>query len=208
MKKRLKEIVPGILYELLDAIRVALANLDAVLPVPEFSLAGFSQLAQAAAPAFGWSTEEIGGLLSAHVRQQRAVVAENSPIVMAMLDWLAEERAGEGTLRFEVGDRVCWAGLSALLAKLNAVQPTGRWSKEWPMDASALGRELQRLAKVLAQCGLSVEKVARGRGKWGRHIQIRWLPEEAATDHAWPDLEETEGEDVGGDWKPVPDALH
>jgi hypothetical protein len=207
VKKRLKEIVPGVLYELLDAMRVALANLGSVLPVPEFSLAGFSQLAQAAAPAFGWSAEEIGGLLSAHVGQQRAVVAANSPIVVAMLDWLAEERAQEGTLRFEIGDRVCWTGtLSTLLDKLNSVQPTGRWSKGWPVDAAALSRELQRLSKVLAACGLAVEKVPRGRGQWGRRVQIRWLPDEA--DRAWPDQEKTDDEAAEDDWKPAPDALH
>src|SRR5262249_1772125 len=114
-----------------------------------------------------------------------------------------------GTLRFEVGDRVCWTGtLSTLLDKLNAVQPTGRWSKGWPVDAAALSRELQRLSSVLAACGLAVEKAPRGRGKWQRRIQIRWLPDEAAKDRDWSGRGKIDDEDAVDDWKPVPDALH
>lgn len=205
VEKRVRELAPGVLYELLDAMRIALAGLQDVRAVPEFSLPDFSRLAQAAAPAFGWTAEEIGGLLSAHIRRQRAVVAENSPLVLAMMDWLAAWGEGEGGLAFEGDDKGCWTGtLTGLLNKLNAVLPTGRWTKGWPVNTAELGRELKRLKTVLTQCGIAVEKSRRARGQWERLIQVRWLSAQALGGAiGW------DNRSGGGvDWKPDPDTLH
>jgi hypothetical protein len=204
VERRIKEIAPGVLYELLDAIRVGLAGLGHVRPVPEFSLPDFSRLAQAAAPAFGWTAEQIGGLLSAHIGRQRAVVADNSPLVLAMMDWLATLREEENGLAFEDADRGCWTGtLTALLNKLNSVLPTGRWNKEWPVHTAALGSELKRLELVLKQCGIVVEKLKRGRGQWERRVRVRCLSAEPMDGETWSDRMRE-----GADWKSDADTLH
>jgi putative DNA primase/helicase len=186
MKRRISELGPGVLYELLNAIKIALRNLPSVQPVPGFSLPDFSRLAQAAAPAFGWTAEEIRTLLRAQVGRQRSVVAENSPLVMVILDWLSTSEGDDPSLSLENGGAVCWTGTKTeLLNALNAASPGTRYSKDWPANASQLGSELMRLAAVLKQCGIVVEDGPRSRGHWDRKVRIRRLSVQAGYDEPW-----------------------
>ena len=206
VKRRISAIAPGVLHELLEAMRLALASWQNVLgALAEFSLHDFSRLAQAAAPQFSWTTGEISALLSAQIARQRMVVAENSPLVMALMDWLAARRPNQDDLSFSDADQCPWVGsLSDLLRELNAAVPTGRWSKDWPVNPAQLGAELKRLHRVLRQCGIEVEKAKRARGRWERRIQIRWLPSDSSGPESWSGGVGGRGED----WKPQRDALH
>jgi hypothetical protein len=201
-----QKIAPGILYELLNAIKVALAGLQKVRPVPEFSLPDFSRVAQAVAPAFDWTAEEVGGLLSAHIGRQRAVVAKNSPLVLTMMDWLATLKDNEGGLAFDATGKVCWTGtLTELLNRLNAASPTARYanSRDWPADISQLGSELRRLETSLLESGIEVKKAKRGgRSGWGRRIEIWWQPMQDDS------IDGYDGVGLEEDWKSDTDTLH
>ena len=156
---------PGILALLLDGLSRALRDAPR-LRLPRLPrMADFARIACAAAPAFGWTAEEMLAALEENRAEAVAAAIESDPIAVAVRA-VAEERGGRG--------RSGWSGTaSTLLAEINARTPPERQrERDWPKDATRLSGRLRRIAPALRRAGVELTLPEAG-GRAGRIVGIR-----------------------------------
>lgn len=140
---------PRILGALLDAVAVALSNVDAVRLPRRPRMADFAMWATAAEPALGW---QPGAVLRAYDGNR----AE------AMDTGLEGDVLAVPLRRVLEADPNGWEGSAAELLEVleDLVDDDVRNRKTWPGTAQALGTRVRRLAPVLRQAGwLDIESV-------------------------------------------------
>jgi hypothetical protein len=155
---------PAILGALLDAVSGAIGRLDAVHLERAPRMADFARWVVAAEPALGWPT---GSFLKAYTGNRDAIheIALDAAVIVPPMRKMLESGEFLGTAT-ELLDR---------LAGIVGESATRR--KGWPGNATALSRELARIAPNLRSVGIEVEK---RRESHGRLIAIRMVPETAS----------------------------
>ncbi len=135
---------PGVLALLLDGLALALRDAPG-LRLPRLPrMADFAKVACAAAPAFGWTAEDMLAALEENRAGAVAGVIEADAVAMAV-QAVAEERTR-------------WAGTASdLLAEVNLRTPVERQrERDWPKDATRLSVRLRRVAPALRRAGVEV----------------------------------------------------
>jgi hypothetical protein len=156
---------PGILALLLDGLVLALRDAPG-LRLPRLPrMADFARIACAAAPAFGWTAEEMLAALEENRAGAVAAVIEADPVAMAV-QAIAEERQHWNPPR--------WSGTAGeLLAEINSRTPTERQrERDWPKDATRLSGRLRRVAPALRRAGVDLTLPEAG-GRAGRIITVQ-----------------------------------
>jgi hypothetical protein len=129
-------LLDGLALALRDAPDLRLARLP--------RMADFAKVACAAAPAFGWTAEDMLAALEENRAGAVAGVIEADAVAMAV-QAVAEERTR-------------WAGTASdLLAEVNLRTPVERQrERDWPKDATRLSVRLRRVAPALRRAGVEV----------------------------------------------------
>ena len=173
---------PSILALLLDGLVLALRDGPGlVMPNPP-RMADFARLACAAAPAFGWTGEEMLAALASNRRQAVAQVIEADAVASAVqafaLDW-QERKLG------------IWKGTAReLLEIINELTPYERQKeRDWPKDPTRLSKALRRVIPALRRSGVRVEDT---RGGGVRSIEIEAAQTRSGTGSGTSGTERTE----------------
>jgi len=116
-------------------------------------MADFARLACAAAPAFGWTAEDILGALERNRVAAVQAVIDGDAVASAVAS-LVQERTEK---RPPLGP---WQGTASdLLVALAAYIPDDRRrERDWPKDATRLSQALRRCAPALRRAGIEVEQ--------------------------------------------------
>jgi hypothetical protein len=153
--RRIEQLATGILHTLLSGSVMGLDRMSSMRSGSGFSLADFAVFSQAAAPAFGWTAEQVATVLQDHVRVQRQVVAANDPVLEALSVWFVRHSRKEGGKL--LGDSATWQGATAqLLGHLNDTVLSARFAPDWPKTTAQLGRHLRRQERILRELGLEI----------------------------------------------------
>jgi hypothetical protein len=153
---------PAILGALLDAVSGAIGQLDAVRLERAPRMADFARWVVAAEPALGWPT---GSFLKAYTGNRDAIheIALDAAVIVPPMRAMLELGEFLGTA-------------TELLERLGGiVGESATRRKGWPGNATALSRELARIAPNLRSVGIEVEKRRESHGR--RLISIRMVPE-------------------------------
>lgn len=137
-----------ILGALLDGVSRALSAIDSIQIERPGSMADFEKWSMAAAPAFGWSAEE---LQTAYRRNQAVVVDdtfEADAVAVAIRDFVMPKHP-DG-----------WEGApAALQVELDEVTPERiRKSRSWPKTPAQLGNRIKRAKPLLEHKGFTIER--------------------------------------------------
>ena len=152
---------PAIFALLLDALVVALGRLPNLQLSRLPRMADFARLACAAAPAFGWSQDDMLAALDANREASVETILGADPIAEALRS-IAERSKPQ------------WEGTATdLLQAVNfLVSSEVRSKRGWPVDGARLSTRLRRLAPALRRGGVEVILPTSG-GRDGRKIIIR-----------------------------------
>lgn len=182
---------PRVLGAILDAVVVALRNVDSVRLERLPRMADFALWTAAAEPALPWKP---GGFVAAYAGNRTAtheLALEDSPVATALRAWFEQE----GTERWE-------GPAGELLAILTArVDEKTRQDRSWPKRANQLSGILTRVAPNLrASAKIDFSRPPRG-AKGVRTVILRKCGHEAATlaTHRHRLLSAAENADSGGD---------
>jgi hypothetical protein len=147
IQRRFEAIAPEMFGLLLDGLATALKRLPKLKLAAFPRMADFARLACAAAPAFGWTEEEVLAAIDDSAATAVIAIIEGDPVagaVQALAQTLPENGKWKGTA-------------TALLEKLNwLVSETVLRSKAWPKDATRLSGRLRRLAPALRAVGVAI----------------------------------------------------
>lgn len=137
-----------ILGVLLDGVSRALSAIDSIQVDRPGSMADFEKWSMAAAPAFGWSAQEVQ---TAYRRNQAVVVDdtfEADAVAVAIKDFIMPKHP-DG-----------WEGAPATLQiELDEVTPERiRKSRSWPKTPAQLGNRIKRAKPLLEHKGFTVER--------------------------------------------------
>lgn len=136
---------PRIVGALLEAISVALGNLDRVRLPSLPRMADFARRIEAAAPALGWPPGAFVAVYGGNRRDAIAAGLDASSLADAIRGMLDTDHEWTGSA-------------SELLHRLNEVAADiDRQSKTWPKAPHALSNRLRRLAPALRMAGYEVE---------------------------------------------------
>jgi hypothetical protein len=150
IERLVEEAAPGVLAALIDAVAEAIKALPG-LKLPRLPrMADFTRLACAAAPSFGWSADEIFGVIEDNRRLTIEAVIAADVVATAMLDFL-DQRPPEP-------EGWVWVGsASDLLEKLKGSAPEDTIkSRLWPKTSHHLSGRLKRAAPALRRAGFSI----------------------------------------------------
>ena len=153
---------PAILALLLDALARALADLPG-LQLPRLPrMADFARLACAAAPAFGWTADDMLAAIEGNRADAVEAVIEADPVAVAVRAFM-EGRNGQA-----------WDGnATELLVIVNERAPMEQQRERgYPKDAARLSTRLRRLAPALRRGGWDIA-LPTGGGRDGRTITIK-----------------------------------
>lgn len=167
LKTELETYAPQVLGLLLDGLATALRRMPGLKLEPRTRMADFAHLVCAAAPAFGWTEQEMAEALEQNSKIVTAAALDADPVAQALFDLAARKK---------------WSGTAAqLLDALEERVPymERRQRGEWPGNARALSVRLRRLAPALRQAGLDVSLPGTG-GRKGRPIEVRPTAQAAA----------------------------
>lgn len=147
LHQRFEKIAPDVLGLLLDGLATALKRLPS-LKLPALPrMADFAQLACAAAPAFGWTEDDVLKAIADSAAVAVTAIIEGDPIagkVQALVRTLPKNDEWKGTA-------------TELLARLDElVSETVKHSRAWPKDATRLSGRLRRLAPALRAVGVAI----------------------------------------------------
>jgi hypothetical protein len=180
------EIAPAVLGPLFTGLSTALRRLPR-LKLPELPrMADFACLACAAAPAFGWSEEDVLNAL----RENHAIAA--SAVVEA-------DRVATAVVKLVEGDGLTrvteWKGTATeLLYRLNAiVGETVQKAKDWPKDATRLSGRLRRQISSLRTMGIEIDLGSREGHSRERIISISCKPPSRGASASAPNPGESPG---------------
>lgn len=137
-----------ILGVLLDGVSRALSAIDSIQVDRPGSMADFEKWSMAAAPAFGWSAQDV----QAAYRRNQAVVVDDTfeadAVAVAIKDFIMPKHP-DG-----------WEGApAALQVELDEVTPERiRKSRSWPKTPAQLGNRIKRAKPLLEHKGFTVER--------------------------------------------------
>jgi 5S rRNA maturation endonuclease (ribonuclease M5) len=159
--KQFEKVRPSILGGLLDAVSIALKNIDIVKLRKMPRMADFAKWVTAAEPGFGW---EPGSFMTMYNENSSATIGiglESDPIAQAIID-----------LQKDIGK---WEGTATELLDVleNKTSDKILKSKQWPKVAQTLSNRLRRLAPVLREVGIELELGIRKGKERKRIISIR-----------------------------------
>ncbi len=160
---------PGILALILDGLAMALRDVPTLKLANPPRLGLAAKIAIAAAPAFGWSRDEM-----------RAAIDENRAAAAAAS--IDADQIGRAIRDGIMCTAMEWHGTaqSLLGALLDLVPQEARDRRSWPADATRLSARLRRLAPAMRLIGIDIETGERT--KRARTITItRKLPETASS---------------------------
>ena len=150
---------PDILGLLLDGLVTALRRLPALKLTRLPRMADFARLACAAAPAFGWTADDMLDALEVNRAASVAGVIEADPVAEAVQRFIDEKKRWEGTA-------------SDLLMQLGMeVAEDTKRERSWPRRPIQLSMALKRAAPALRRIGITIE-TARSAGTGQRRISI------------------------------------
>jgi hypothetical protein len=154
-----EKVRPQILGALLDAVAVAIRDVDDVALPHSTRMADFTLFSAAAAPALGWSGEEFLAVYEANRSGVHEIAVDDSPIGPAILELGAHGFEGTAT---------------ELLGRLGSLVAEGtRKERGWPKTGRALSGALRRLAPNLRALGIEVSFVRETTGEKRRLIRLR-----------------------------------
>jgi Bifunctional DNA primase/polymerase, N-terminal len=153
---------PGILALLLDALVLALRDAPGLRLERLPRMADFARVACAAAPALGWTVEQMLAAMADNRAGAVAGVIEADTIAATVQAIAAEERIWQGTA-------------SELLSEINRrTSPDRQRERDWPKDATRMSGKLRRVAPTLRRAGVDLALPESG-GRAGRLITIRTI---------------------------------
>jgi len=156
------DVAPGILGLLLDGIATAQRNLPTLQLASLPRMADFAHLICAAAPAFGWTSEDMLAALRAKQREAMEAAIEADPLASA--------------LRRLMQGKATWKGTASELLFHEALKSTRDESLSgWPKDAARLSKQLRRLAPALQAVGITFRHEREG-GSGSRIIVLSHVP--------------------------------
>jgi len=154
---------PRLLGALLDAMVTGLRRCSTVTLAKLPRLADFAVWATACEPAF---THE-GGVMDAYEQNRKETVnsvIEGDAVCVALFQFMETQPEQQG--------RKEWKGRpEALLEYLTARAAPGATRSGWPANPQTLSGRLRMAAKVLAECGVQVDRKRSGRG---RSLHVVW----------------------------------
>ena len=166
---------PGILAALLDGVVKALHRLLTVKVSGLLRMADFSRIAVAAAPAFGWTDEQMEAALKTHRMEADQGVLDADPLAMAILSLVAN--SSSDTFSGEAAD---------ILERLNKTVPEDtRRERTWPKGAAQFSKRLNGIVGLLGRHGV---KVTRTRTPGARTITLS-QSRVGASGRAYPEVE-------------------
>jgi hypothetical protein len=160
---------PKILGALLDAVVVALANVNTVHLAKLPRLADFAMWSAAGAPALGFGADEFLAVYESNRAAAVELNLEISPLTPLLRQFVIDLPDG-------------WSGTATeLLARLADLAPeTVRRRRDWPQAPNALSNALRRLAGSLRSSGAASVVFDNRDGKAGRRlIYIEAVPKMA-----------------------------
>ncbi|MBL6080215.1 hypothetical protein JMJ56_19540 [Belnapia sp. T18] len=151
---------PGVLALLLDALVLALRDAPGMKLERLPRMADFARVACAAAPAFGWTVDQMLAAMADNRAGAVAGVIEADTIAATVQAIAAEEGIWQGTA-------------SELLLEINGrTSPDRQRERDWPKDATRMSGKLRRVAPALRRAGVDLALPESG-GRGGRMITIR-----------------------------------
>jgi hypothetical protein len=165
-----EESAPVILGTLLDGVARALRDekcrAEAMEEMPR--MADFAAWAAAAAPAFGWTAEDV--LRAYKENQDEAIerVIEADPVTEALIEFAKQAYSWEPDSDNPSNRRV-WKGTpGALLAEIAKLVPEEvRRDRGWPKDATRLSGRLRRAAPSLSTKNIVIDRLDKQRADLG-----------------------------------------
>ncbi len=151
----LEKVRPKIFGALLDAMVTGLQRVDGIKLNEMSRMAEFEVWASACEPDYTDEDGTFSELYAQNAKVGVASVIESSPVALAIRAFAGEIHTSH--------DGDYWMGnATELLKKLRGIvdEDTLR-DREWPKSAKALGRQLARLAPVLRQSGIPVDRAKR-----------------------------------------------
>lgn len=161
MKAEFEQVRPRILGALLDAVSVALRNIDTVRLANSPRLADFAKWATAAEPGLGLGAGAFHAAYAGNRAAAHELVLDSSPVGKTVLTLMSQRDEFETT-----------AG--ELLRELNVVASRDtRRLKEWPKTAKGMSDALRRVVGTLRAAGVNVELGIREGGTGRRLILLK-----------------------------------
>lgn len=161
MRKEFEIVRPMVLASLLNAVSLALKDVDSVMLDDMPRLADFAKWVVAAIPALGVAPNDFLDAYRGNIQDINELALESTPVARAIM-----------ILASEIPDGGEWVGTTTeLLDKLSFdVGETAERRKDWPKGARALGTILRRLAPNFRAVGIDIMW---DRGSGERLIYIR-----------------------------------
>jgi hypothetical protein len=152
LERKLARLRPGLLALVLDGVVVGLKHINGSrsrLP----RLADAAAFCMAAAPAFGWTEDQVGGLFQRKHAEAMREVANNDPVAAAVIDWLA----GKEVQRWPADD-VVESQRMGTLGKLHSelTSHASVYAREWPKLPNEVRTALRRVEGALAAAGVRI----------------------------------------------------
>lgn len=160
LDSRLKKALPGILGGLLNAVSVALSNINTTTLDDLPRMADFALWVQAAEPALPWNS---GDFMHVYNKNRENIIrdaVESNIVATTIMTWMDGHSEWTGTA-------------NGLLNELDdKVNDKTRNGKAWPKDARQMGRQLRVISSFMRRVGIEIEFLPRTK-KAGRQIQIK-----------------------------------
>jgi hypothetical protein len=155
-----ESIAPSVLGLLLDGLVIALRRLPTLRLESLPRMADFARLSVAAAPAFGWTEEDVLAALTQNRAAIVDVVIEADAVALALRKLCMEAREWQGTA-------------TELLQRINTLVPLDTVKERgWPKDGARLSTRLKRVIPALRRAGVVVLQEREG-GTGERLITIK-----------------------------------
>jgi hypothetical protein len=154
MRGTIAAAVPGILALLLDAMATAIRALPTLKLSRMPRMADFTRLACAAAPAFGWTADDVFTAIMENRQIAVEAVIDADPVATAVLAFLEQRQAAPQA----ADSTYLWIGTATeLLGILKRFVPEETVkSRTWPKLAHQLSGRLKRAAPALRNRGFTI----------------------------------------------------
>jgi len=161
LREEFELVRPMVLASLLDAVSLALRNVNTVKLDDMPRMADFAKWVVAAMPALGVNPNDFLDAYGGNIQDIHGLVLESTPVAKAIM-----------ILASEIPDGDEWVGTATeLLDKLSVeVGDIAQRRKDWPKSPRVLGAILSRLAPNFRAIGIDI---IRDRGSGERLICIR-----------------------------------
>lgn len=150
------KIAPSVLGVLLDALSCALKKLPETKLKRSSRMPDFEQFVEAASSALEWQPGEFSEALRGMRTETDGILVRENDVAGAIVDFMSEV----------VSRR--WQGTPSLLLELLSTRVTDatRRSRDWPINATALGKRFDRVSSVLRRIGIDINRGHSGERFW------------------------------------------